>query len=279
MMTCLLFSLQSECEQRGESYWYSVTASVVTRIVENIEVCGTICHFKQKVPLDKMILLSKYYKQCIYSVYQCSTETRSRSTFPRCCLNAVVDLLVIDLEVIVAFLITDWTFSGCCVQLNIEDVHLRFEDDFSNPEKPFSFGVCINNVSAQNPSKEAVSIQCKWINTLQTGRFHIYFYYYNSIFCLFMKETSGYHRISPMQSYERLHQVYIFYFISIVIIVTNGWKTYSVCLWLQICGDVCLCVRSWRSELKKRFRFVELWLTQLFQTYHAVFVIALAQLK
>lgn len=30
--------LQSECEQRGESYWYSVTASLVTRIVENIEV-------------------------------------------------------------------------------------------------------------------------------------------------------------------------------------------------------------------------------------------------
>lgn len=29
---------QSEGEQRGESYWYSVTASLVTRIVENIEV-------------------------------------------------------------------------------------------------------------------------------------------------------------------------------------------------------------------------------------------------
>uniref|UniRef100_A0A3Q3FFG1 Vacuolar protein sorting 13 homolog D n=1 Tax=Labrus bergylta TaxID=56723 RepID=A0A3Q3FFG1_9LABR len=66
-----------KCDQRGESYWYSATASVVTRIVENIE-------------------------------------------------------------------------------LKIQDVHLRFEDDFSNPEKPFSFGVCINNVSAQNPSKESV---------------------------------------------------------------------------------------------------------------------------
>ncbi|XP_062872043.1 intermembrane lipid transfer protein VPS13D [Trichomycterus rosablanca] len=64
-----------ESEQRGESYWYSVTASVVTRIVENIE-------------------------------------------------------------------------------LKIQGVHLRFEDDFSNPEKPFAFGVCIKNVSAQNPSKE-----------------------------------------------------------------------------------------------------------------------------
>uniref|UniRef100_A0A671WLN2 Vacuolar protein sorting 13 homolog D n=1 Tax=Sparus aurata TaxID=8175 RepID=A0A671WLN2_SPAAU len=31
-----------------------------------------------------------------------------------------------------------------------------FEDDFSNPEKPYAFGVCINNVSAQNPSKESV---------------------------------------------------------------------------------------------------------------------------
>uniref|UniRef100_A0AAZ3RG97 UBA domain-containing protein n=1 Tax=Oncorhynchus tshawytscha TaxID=74940 RepID=A0AAZ3RG97_ONCTS len=29
---------KSECEQKGESYWYSVTASVVTRIVENIEM-------------------------------------------------------------------------------------------------------------------------------------------------------------------------------------------------------------------------------------------------
>ncbi|KAM4610547.1 intermembrane lipid transfer protein VPS13D [Polymixia lowei] len=68
---------KSECEQRGESYWYSVTASVVTRIVENIE-------------------------------------------------------------------------------LKIQGVHLRFEDDLSNPEKPFSFGVCINNVSAQNSSEEPV---------------------------------------------------------------------------------------------------------------------------
>ncbi|XP_077367984.1 intermembrane lipid transfer protein VPS13D isoform X2 [Festucalex cinctus] len=66
---------KSECEQKGESYWYSVTASVVTRIVENIE-------------------------------------------------------------------------------LNIQDVHLRFEDDTCNPEKPFSFGVCVNNISAQNPSKD-----------------------------------------------------------------------------------------------------------------------------
>ncbi|TRY87039.1 hypothetical protein DNTS_009138 [Danionella cerebrum] len=66
---------KSECEQRGESYWYSATASVVTRIVENIE-------------------------------------------------------------------------------LKIQGVHLRFEDDFSNPDKPYAFGVCIKNVSAQNCSKE-----------------------------------------------------------------------------------------------------------------------------
>ncbi|XP_053498784.1 intermembrane lipid transfer protein VPS13D isoform X2 [Ictalurus furcatus] len=66
---------KSESEQKGESYWYSATASVVTRIVENIE-------------------------------------------------------------------------------LKIQGVHLRFEDDFSNPEKPFAFGVCIKNVSALNSSKE-----------------------------------------------------------------------------------------------------------------------------
>ncbi|XP_041858896.1 vacuolar protein sorting-associated protein 13D isoform X3 [Melanotaenia boesemani] len=76
LLKALEDKFKSECEQRGESYWYSVTASVVTRIVENIE-------------------------------------------------------------------------------LKIQNVHLRFEDDFSNPEKPFSFGVCINNVSAQNPSKES----------------------------------------------------------------------------------------------------------------------------
>ncbi|XP_030278179.1 vacuolar protein sorting-associated protein 13D isoform X1 [Sparus aurata] len=77
LLKALEDKFKSECEQRGESYWYSVTASMVTRIVENIE-------------------------------------------------------------------------------LKIQDVHLRFEDDFSNPEKPYAFGVCINNVSAQNPSKESV---------------------------------------------------------------------------------------------------------------------------
>uniref|UniRef100_A0A8C6PBQ4 Vacuolar protein sorting 13 homolog D n=1 Tax=Nothobranchius furzeri TaxID=105023 RepID=A0A8C6PBQ4_NOTFU len=77
LLTILEEKFKRECEQRGESYWYSVTASLVTRIVENIE-------------------------------------------------------------------------------LKIQDVHLRFEDDISNSEKPFSFGVCIDNVSAQNPSKESM---------------------------------------------------------------------------------------------------------------------------
>ncbi|XP_067382192.1 intermembrane lipid transfer protein VPS13D isoform X3 [Channa argus] len=77
LLKALEDKFKSECEQRGESYWYSATASVVTRIVENIE-------------------------------------------------------------------------------LKIQDVHLRFEDDFSNPEKPFAFGVCINSVSAQNPSRESI---------------------------------------------------------------------------------------------------------------------------
>ncbi|XP_026223935.1 vacuolar protein sorting-associated protein 13D isoform X3 [Anabas testudineus] len=77
LLKALEDKFKSECEQRGESYWYSVTASVVTRIVENIE-------------------------------------------------------------------------------LKIQGVHLRFEDDVSNPEKPFSFGICINRVSAQNPSKESI---------------------------------------------------------------------------------------------------------------------------
>ncbi|XP_070615164.1 intermembrane lipid transfer protein VPS13D isoform X2 [Erythrolamprus reginae] len=68
---------KKEREQVGESYWYSVTASVVTRIVENIE-------------------------------------------------------------------------------LNIQDVHLRFEDGVSNPSQPFAFGICIKNVSMQNATDEPV---------------------------------------------------------------------------------------------------------------------------
>ncbi|ELW68630.1 Vacuolar protein sorting-associated protein 13D [Tupaia chinensis] len=67
----------NERQQKGESYWYSVTASVVTRIVENIE-------------------------------------------------------------------------------LNIQDVHLRFEDGITNPSHPFAFGICIKNVSMQNAVNEPV---------------------------------------------------------------------------------------------------------------------------
>uniref|UniRef100_A0A8C1KFS4 Vacuolar protein sorting 13 homolog D n=1 Tax=Cyprinus carpio TaxID=7962 RepID=A0A8C1KFS4_CYPCA len=81
-------------QQKGESYWYSVTASVVTRIVENIE-------------------------------------------------------------------------------LKIQGVHLRFEDDFSNPEKPYAFGVCIKNVSAQNCSKEPAQKLIRQ-KELEIGEFSVY---------------------------------------------------------------------------------------------------------
>ncbi|XP_059807841.1 intermembrane lipid transfer protein VPS13D [Hypanus sabinus] len=64
-------------QQKGESYWYSVTASIVTRIVENVE-------------------------------------------------------------------------------MNVRDVHLRFEDEITNPEHPFAFGVCIKSVSVQNAEDELV---------------------------------------------------------------------------------------------------------------------------
>uniref|UniRef100_A0ACB8EE41 Vacuolar protein sorting-associated protein 13D n=1 Tax=Sphaerodactylus townsendi TaxID=933632 RepID=A0ACB8EE41_9SAUR len=77
----VLFALEEkwkkEREQAAESYWYSVTASVITRIVENIE-------------------------------------------------------------------------------LKIQDVHLRFEDDITNPSQPLAFGICIKNVSAQNAVNEPV---------------------------------------------------------------------------------------------------------------------------
>ncbi|XP_054856929.1 intermembrane lipid transfer protein VPS13D isoform X2 [Eublepharis macularius] len=68
---------KKEREQVGESYWYSVTASIITSIVENIE-------------------------------------------------------------------------------LKIQDVHLRFEDDIKNPSQPLAFGICIKNVSAQNAVNEPV---------------------------------------------------------------------------------------------------------------------------
>ncbi|XP_067328891.1 intermembrane lipid transfer protein VPS13D isoform X8 [Anolis sagrei] len=73
---------KKEREQTPESYWYSVTASVVTRIVENIE-------------------------------------------------------------------------------LNIQDVHLRFEDGVTNPSQPFAFGVCIKNLSVQNAINEPVEERMK----------------------------------------------------------------------------------------------------------------------
>ncbi|XP_077168382.1 intermembrane lipid transfer protein VPS13D isoform X2 [Paroedura picta] len=68
---------KKEREQVAESYWYSVTASVVTSIIENIE-------------------------------------------------------------------------------LKIQDVHLRFEDNITNPSQPLAFGICIKNVSAQNAVNEPV---------------------------------------------------------------------------------------------------------------------------
>ncbi|XP_068096572.1 intermembrane lipid transfer protein VPS13D isoform X2 [Hyperolius riggenbachi] len=85
---------KSEQEQKGESYWYSVTASIVTRIVDNIE-------------------------------------------------------------------------------LNIQDVHLRFEDGFMDSSHPFAFGICIKNVSVQNASHEPVE---KFMRKkqLEVGDFSIY---------------------------------------------------------------------------------------------------------
>ncbi|XP_069096842.1 intermembrane lipid transfer protein VPS13D isoform X1 [Pleurodeles waltl] len=68
---------KSEQNLKGESYWYSVTASLVTRIVDNIE-------------------------------------------------------------------------------LQIQDVHLRFEDGITNPSRPFAFGACIKNASVQNAVNEPV---------------------------------------------------------------------------------------------------------------------------
>ncbi|XP_053546399.1 intermembrane lipid transfer protein VPS13D isoform X2 [Bombina bombina] len=85
---------KSEQEQKGESYWYSVTASIVTRIVDNIE-------------------------------------------------------------------------------LNIQDVHFRFEDGITNPNHPFAFGVCIKNVSVQNAIHEPVEKLMRK-KQLAVGDFSIY---------------------------------------------------------------------------------------------------------
>ncbi|XP_062822059.1 intermembrane lipid transfer protein VPS13D isoform X4 [Anolis carolinensis] len=85
---------KKEREQAAESYWYSVTASVVTRIVENIE-------------------------------------------------------------------------------LNIQDVHLRFEDSVTSPSQPFAFGVCIKNVSVQNAVNEPVEQRMKK-KQLDVADFSIY---------------------------------------------------------------------------------------------------------
>ncbi|XP_055514974.1 LOW QUALITY PROTEIN: intermembrane lipid transfer protein VPS13D [Leucoraja erinacea] len=77
LLNALEAKWKSDQQQKGESYWYSATASMVTRIVENVE-------------------------------------------------------------------------------LNVRDVHLRFEDDITNPEHPFAFGICIKSVSVQNAEDELV---------------------------------------------------------------------------------------------------------------------------
>ncbi|XP_048417069.2 intermembrane lipid transfer protein VPS13D isoform X1 [Stegostoma tigrinum] len=96
--SALLDSLEakwkSNQQQKGESYWYSATASMVTRIVENVE-------------------------------------------------------------------------------LKVRNVHLRFEDNSTEPDHPFAFGICIKSVSVQNAEDELIekSIRKK---RLQIEDFSIY---------------------------------------------------------------------------------------------------------
>uniref|UniRef100_A0A670ZLE6 Vacuolar protein sorting 13 homolog D n=1 Tax=Pseudonaja textilis TaxID=8673 RepID=A0A670ZLE6_PSETE len=58
------------------------------------------------------------------------------------------------------------------VELNIQDVHLRFEDGVSNPSQPFAFGICIKNVSMQNATDEPVKLMKK--KQLDISDFSIY---------------------------------------------------------------------------------------------------------
>lgn len=45
----------------------------------------------------------------------------------------------------------------CSLQLNIEDVHIRYEDDELIPDHPFAFGIVIRSLSAQSTDSEWVS--------------------------------------------------------------------------------------------------------------------------
>ncbi|XP_039611356.1 vacuolar protein sorting-associated protein 13D isoform X2 [Polypterus senegalus] len=94
MLKALEDKWKNSFQGKSESYWYSITASLVTRIVENIE-------------------------------------------------------------------------------LNIQDLHLRFEDDFFKPGKPIAFGVCIKSVSAQNAMNEPVQKQIRKKH-LEIKEFSIY---------------------------------------------------------------------------------------------------------
>ena len=38
------------------------------------------------------------------------------------------------------------------VQVHISDVHIRYEDDFSCPARPFAFGFSMESLTAQVPS-------------------------------------------------------------------------------------------------------------------------------
>jgi len=50
------------------------------------------------------------------------------------------------------------------LQLNVSDVHIRYEDTVTNPSCPFSFGVVIKKLSAQSTDSSWVgdeSLQLK----------------------------------------------------------------------------------------------------------------------
>lgn len=53
-------------------------------------------------------------------------------------------------------------------QLKVKDVHLRYEDDKTNPSCPFACGVIIKNLSVQ-------STDASWVGT------HFKFYYHNYV--------------------------------------------------------------------------------------------------
>lgn len=49
-------------------------------------------------------------------------------------------------------------YTMACIQIIVNDVHIRYEDQDANPSRPFTVGVMLENISAQSTDEDWVRI-------------------------------------------------------------------------------------------------------------------------